>query len=73
MVFEKGALAQGSSSASIVWIEGLVAATLGDEGLGYVKKYLSDPMRGNVHHLGPLIGSHLMPYIRAAHDRLYGD
>ena len=72
VVSENGAMVQDSSSAGTVWIEALVAATLGDEGLGYVKKYLADPMRSNVHHLGPLIGSHLMPYIRAAHDRVHG-
>lgn len=64
-----GSIGDTQNSAAKVWIEGLVAATFGEEGLGRVRKYLADPDRSNVCHLGPLMSSHLMPYIRAAHDR----
>jgi len=57
------------NSATKIWIEGLVAAGFGQEGLDRVRKYLADPDRRNVRHLGTLVSSPLMPYIRAAHDR----
>jgi hypothetical protein len=57
------------NSATKIWVEGLVAAAFGREGLDRIRGYLADPDRRNVWHLGSLVSSPLMPYIRAAHDR----
>lgn len=54
------------------WVEGLVIRNFGQEGLDRVRRYFADPSRANLHRLGLIMTSPLMPYIRAAHDQERG-
>ena len=58
--------------AARIWVEGLVIAAFGQEGFNRIRRYLADPIQDDVCHLGPLLGSPLIPYIRAAHGRKHG-
>ncbi|MEQ1804787.1 MAG: hypothetical protein ABL900_05355 [Burkholderiaceae bacterium] len=51
------------------WVEGLVIRNFGQDGLDRVRRYFADPSRPNLHRLGVIMTSPLMPYIRAAHDQ----
>lgn len=47
------------------WIDWLVIRDYGVEGASNVKRYLSNPNTENLYRLGPIMTSHLMPYIQA--------
>ncbi|MGS0892701.1 hypothetical protein ACVBGC_09165 [Burkholderia stagnalis] len=52
------------------WLEHLVARSFGADGARRVRDYLADPTPANLHRLGLIMTSRLMPYIRAAqHQR----
>ena len=59
-------------SSTHQWIVGLVRASFGDAGLRRLEAYLGEPNAGNLHLLGALLGTWLVPYIRMAHQRKFG-
>lgn len=67
-----GSVSDTRDSSSKIWIEGVVAATFGQEGVGRLRKYFADPDKSNIRHLGALMSWPMMPYIQAAHDSEQG-
>lgn len=62
----------GRRTPSEVWLEGLVAAMHGEEQLLGLRRYMSQPTGDDIHHLGFLANSPLMPYIKAARNQKRG-
>jgi hypothetical protein len=48
------------------WIERLIADRFGQDGVARVRAFLADPSDSNLHRLGPVMLSPIMPYLRAA-------
>lgn len=48
------------------WIEYLTATRFGQDGVARVRVFLADPSDSNMHRLGSVILSPIMPYLRAA-------
>lgn len=69
-VDKNAAIPQAPVDAARLWLEQLVARSFGADGATRVRSYLTDPNPTNLHRLGPIMTSRLMPYIRAAqHQR----
>lgn len=66
---EKPAAQQPTVGVAWRWIEQLVIRHYGAKGVSHVRSYLSDPSPENLHRLGPIMMSRLMPYIRAAQHK----